>query len=412
MAIREQVLDEAIASAKARSHAEVEPRHVLWGLITVLGTDAPSQVSASAVRRLLEPDGSSATTPTLSESADHELSGVSSVATARSACEDLGRRLVPEGPTATSAFATAEAEVETAATPAVHRESTSTERESTSEILAELDSLIGLGSVKSSVRRLIAVQRLNAERRANGLPEVNTSNHIVFTGDPGTGKTTVARLIARLYGSIGVVSRGHLVEAARPDLVAGYVGQTALKVQSVVERARGGVLFIDEAYALTHGDGGDFGSEAVATLVKLMEDYRKDLAVIVAGYPDEMREFVGSNPGLRSRFTHYVDFPDYDTAELVQIFCRIAEGAQVTLTADAMSRLTPMFEGARKTGNFGNARFARSTFEIAYANMAHRALEDDRIDAEELHEMTLADLPMVDLSHSDDRRPIGFRRPA
>ena len=158
---------------------------------------------------------------------------------------------------------------------------------------------------------------------------MSASLHVVFTGNPGTGKTTVARIIARLYGSIGLVSRGHLVEVSRADLVAGYVGQTALKVQAVVDRSVGGVLFIDEAYSLAQEGAGEFGAEAIAMLVKLMEDHRDDLAVIVAGYPDEMRQFIDSNPGLRSRFTHYIDFPDYSPAELVQVFEGFAATAKV-----------------------------------------------------------------------------------
>ena len=200
-----------------------------------------------------------------------------------------------------------------------------------SSVLAELDALIGLGEVKSTIRQLLALQHLNEERAKAGLPQVNPSKHLVFTGDPGTGKTTVAKLVARLYKATGVVSKGHLVEAGRADLVAGYVGQTAIKVQEVVRRAIGGVLFIDEAYALATDGFVDFGDEAIATLVQMMEEHRGDLAVIVAGYSEEMRTFIESNPGLRSRFTHYVHFPNYSAEELVEIFRSIAAGSDVVI---------------------------------------------------------------------------------
>jgi SpoVK/Ycf46/Vps4 family AAA+-type ATPase len=218
----------------------------------------------------------------------------------------------------------------------------------------------------------------------------------------------VARIIARLYGSIGLVSRGHLVEVSRADLVAGYVGQTALKVQAVVERAVGGALFIDEAYSLAQEGAGEFGAEAIAMLVKLMEDHRDNLAVIVAGYPDEMRQFIDSNPGLRSRFTHYIYFPDYSPAELVQVFERFAAAAKVRLGAGVDERLGHLFLAASDIGNFGNARYARSIFEQAYANMASRAVADGKIQPDEVDELIVADLPPDEPFHSATHR-IGFQ---
>ena len=281
-------------------------------------------------------------------------------------------------------------------------------KETTEQILAELDALIGLVPVKAAVRRLIAVQMLNTERRAAGLPEVNASLHVVFTGEPGTGKTTVARIIGRLYGSIGLVSKGHTVEVSRADLVAGYVGQTAMKVEAAVEKALGGVLFIDEAYALSMEGSGEFGAEAVAQLVKLMEDHRDDLAVIAAGYPEEMKRFIDSNPGLRSRFTHYIDFPDYTPAELVEVFESMAATAKVRLGPGVTERLGHLFLVASDVGNFGNARYARSVFEQSYANMATRALADGTIALDEVDELREEDLPPPEIAGSGERR-IGFR---
>lgn len=443
--IRDLVRDEAIAIAKAYSHPVVEPRHVLWGIVHVLGPAAPAEVPLATVKQLLEPAGRAYATPLVSEAAETALAPITSEATAKTVAIDLAKRLGPGGegmaPPGGAAGATdkptdgaagqastvkpadapgAAGQATTDVTAAI---STTTEgastapaatssgaKESVEAILAELDALVGLAPVKAAVRSLIAVQRLNAERQAAGLPEVNASAHVVFTGSPGTGKTTIARIIARLYGSIGVVSRGQLIEVSRADLVAGYVGQTALKVQAVVDRAVGGVLFIDEAYALSTEGSGEFGAEAVAMLVKLMEDHRDDLVVIVAGYPAEMRQFIDSNPGLRSRFTHYIDFPDYSGAELVRVFEGFASEAKVRLATGCQARLDHLFTSALTVGNFGNARYARSLFEQSYANLATRALADGHIDRSEDDEIVVDDLPPDDPFLTAGHK-IGFQPP-
>ena len=188
------------------------------------------------------------------------------------------------------------------------------------ELLAELDALVGLAEVKADVRRLTSLLRIQRLREERGMPTLETSHHLVFTGNPGTGKTTVARLLSQILRSLGIVSKGHLVETDRSHLVAGYVGQTAARTRAVMESALGGTLLIDEAYALARGSEQDFGREAIDTIVKFMEDHRDDLAVIAAGYPDEMATLIDANPGLQSRFARTIHFPDYTTEELVAIF--------------------------------------------------------------------------------------------
>jgi hypothetical protein len=243
----------------------------------------------------------------------------------------------------------------------------------TSEVLRELEGLIGLAAVKTEVElvtNLLAVQRL---REARGLETVASSRHLVFTGNPGTGKTTVARLVAELYRSLGVVARGHLVETDRSGLVAGYVGQTAERTREVVERALDGVLLIDEAYALARSDDPrDFGREAIDTLVKLMEDHRDRLVVIVAGYPAEMGDLLASNPGLASRFPRTIHFPDLTTDELVAVAQHVAARHGYRWSEGALTALHVDLAGRDRGPGFGNARLVRNLFEAAVARHATR----------------------------------------
>lgn len=242
------------------------------------------------------------------------------------------------------------------------------------EIQAELDALVGLDSVKEQINTLIAFLQIQRERQRHGLSEVPTSQHLVFLGNPGTGKTTMARLVAEMYGSIGLLERGHLVEVDRASLVGQYVGHTAFKTNRAIRRALDGVLFIDEAYALAPPgpQSADFGSEAIETLIKRMEDHRSRLVVIVAGYPKLMHQFLDSNPGLRSRFAREIGFPDYSTDELIRIIRGMASDAEYRFGEGVDDVLTVIFDKAHRDAAFGNGRYGRTLFEQAINRQALR----------------------------------------
>ncbi|MEE3493635.1 MAG: AAA family ATPase [Butyrivibrio sp.] len=236
-----------------------------------------------------------------------------------------------------------------------------------------LDKLIGLGSIKDDVKELTAFVKVQKARQEQGLKSVPVSLHLVFTGNPGTGKTTVARIIAKIYKQIGVLSKGQLVEVDRSGLVAGYVGQTAIKTTEQIKKAMGGVLFIDEAYSLSQKDDA-FGQEAIDTILKAMEDNRKDLVVIVAGYTEPMKKFVESNPGLKSRFNKYIEFPDYSVDELEEIFYMNCKKYDYKVEDDVKHQIRALIT-SRKMGsieNFANAREIRNLFEEIITNQAKR----------------------------------------
>jgi Holliday junction resolvasome RuvABC ATP-dependent DNA helicase subunit len=261
------------------------------------------------------------------------------------------------------------------------------------ELLAELDGLVGLGPVKAEVKlvtNLLRVQKLRAER---GLKVVEHSRHLVFTGNPGTGKTTVARLLAQIYRTLGVVKKGQLVETDRSGLVAGYIGQTSIKVKETFAKALGGVLLIDEAHALARGQERDFGHEAIDMMVKLMEDHRDEVVVIVAGYPDEMATFLDANPGLRSRFPKTIYFDDYSNEELQQIFDGMAAKSHYKPTEEARKKVFDYVSARPRDRGFGNARLVRNLFEAAVSAQASRVVELGDVSDEVLVTLEPDDIP-------------------
>ncbi len=264
-----------------------------------------------------------------------------------------------------------------------------------SDPLNELHGLIGLSEVKEEVTALSNFVKIQQERENKGMKSVGMSYHCVFTGNPGTGKTTVARILAAIYKNLGVLKKGHLIETDRSGLVAEYVGQTAIKTNKIIDSALDGVLFIDEAYSLVQGGSNDYGQEAISTLLKRMEDDRDRLIVILAGYSEDMKRFIDSNPGLQSRFSRYIHFSDYNSDELAKIFMINVENNQYKLNDEGCQLLSQILNFAvdHKDKNFGNGRFVRNLFEKTIQNQASRLSRQPKITTEELSTLTAEDLP-------------------
>lgn len=381
--LRKSIEDQALATAKKCSHPRVQARHVVYAIWRLTNFQKLGELIQLKAPKLLEPRGEAMTTAGPDEEAERMLARCETFADAVQCAVDwLQAQGEPSGgkPAQSSANRNAPQAAQLA-------------KESPDAVLADLDRLVGLAPVKKQLREVLAVVLANAKRAEAGLPQVGNSLHLVFSGSPGTGKTTVARIVARLYAACGALKGAKFLEVHRGGLVGEYVGQTAPKTQAAIDAARPGVLFIDEAYSLVAGHSNDYGQEAVATIVKAMEDHRSELAVIVAGYSEEMAEFVDMNPGLRSRFKTFIEFPDYSPSELAVVFASFAAQSKVNLAEGVLPRVEEVIAAASRSDDFGNARFARSLWERSFANMAVRAHADGTIDLDEVTELLPGDIP-------------------
>jgi ATP-dependent Clp protease ATP-binding subunit ClpA len=390
MSVRSSIEDSAVGIAKGHDHGEVSELHILRALLTKFGTEGVGVTNKDVDEKLVQLKSPSSSTIAISADAASVLSRVGNEEPARIIADLVTKHF---GEVATAKLSMAKTPTETSSQESPAAEVTA---ETLQKAMGELNSLIGLDGVKDQIAKLMNMHEANNIREKQSLPRIPVGLHLVFTGSPGTGKTTVARIVAQMYQAIGLLPGGQLVEVDRSTLVAGYVGQTALKVQEAINKARGGVLFIDEAYALSADRGAGYGDEAISTLVKAMEDQRDSLAIIVAGYEEPMKEFIGSNQGLKSRFQNTLPFADYKTSELLDIFKVIASGYKITLNDEVIKAIEKYFDEVKPSGEMGNARYVRNLFEKMYLNLSNRAASDGNIELHELVEFGVEDIPAPD----------------